>query len=136
MGNLTKNLSRSEFECECGCGFDTVDVALPSLIQRAADSLMSLHHAEKVIVNITGPNRCPSHNRKVGGAPASTHCEARAADHDIELVINGEHVQVPTDELADLYHLWHPQGLGIGRYPNGRVHLDTRTNGPARWDAR
>ena len=37
MGDLTKNLSRSEFACECECGFDTVDMELALAVQAIAD---------------------------------------------------------------------------------------------------
>ena len=26
MGDLTKNISRYEIACKCGCGFDTIDI--------------------------------------------------------------------------------------------------------------
>ena len=32
MGDLTKNFSRSEFACKCGCGFDDIDLVLQSVI--------------------------------------------------------------------------------------------------------
>ena len=64
MGDLTKNLSRKEFECECGCGFDTVDFELASIIQEAVD-YFTWAYSEDVYVIITGGNRCVEHNEKV-----------------------------------------------------------------------
>lgn len=136
MGDLTRNLSRSEFACRCGCGFDTVDIELPAAIQLAASHFLVSSRADKVVVNITGPNRCTEKNAKEGGASRSQHLFGRAADHNIELVFGDSKARVPTDELADFYEKkLKPDGWGVGRYDNGRVHLDTRT-GCARWDVR
>ena len=37
IGYLTNNLSRYEFACQCGCGFDTVDFELAIVIQDGCD---------------------------------------------------------------------------------------------------
>ena len=132
MGDLTQNLSRSEFACRCGCGFDTVDIELPRIIQGAAD-----HFARKfstlIRVEVSGPNRCEAHNRDEGGADDSQHLYARAGD--IKLFIRRTGEQIYPDLVADYFETKYPGRLGIGRY-NGRTHVDNRTNGPARWDSR
>ena len=33
MGDISKNISRHELECHCGCGFNTVDYSLVIAIQ-------------------------------------------------------------------------------------------------------
>jgi len=58
MGDLSKNLSRHEMICFCGCGFDTVDAKLVSALQGAADAF-------DAIIRITGGNRCREHNYKL-----------------------------------------------------------------------
>ena len=37
MGTVSKNFSRSEFACKCGCGFDAVDVDLLAGLQALRD---------------------------------------------------------------------------------------------------
>ena len=135
MGDLTKNISRHECECRCGCGFDTIDYKLVDTIQTAADLLVVEHEADYAVVNITGPNRCHSRNEEEGGSSKSQHLKGRALDHRIDLVFGQQKERVPTDELASIYEELEPD-FGIGKYPLGRIHLDSRTNGPARWDVR
>lgn len=132
MGDLTKNLSRHEFACECGCGFDTVDIALPGILQHTADHFAAEDEIN-VRIDITGPNRCKSHNAEVGGADNSQHVYARAADFKLFNRYTGE--QIDPDRVADFIDEQYPNSLGLGRYTN-RTHVDTRTNGPARWDKR
>jgi hypothetical protein len=132
MGDLSPNLSRREMACKCGCGFDTVDVELVDVIQGCVDHFEDVYHT-KVMLIITGPNRCIMHNIDVGGAPDSLHTKARAMD--FKLFINSGRDQIHPDEVAIYLEEWYPDKYGIGRYKN-RTHLDTRTNGPARWDVR
>lgn len=132
MGDLTPNLSRSEFACRCGCGFDTVDIGLPAIIQGAADHFAHRIDAP-VRVEVSGPNRCVQHNKDVGGADDSEHLYARAGD--IKLFIRHSGKQIDPDLVADHLESEYPSQLGIGRY-DGRTHVDNRTNGPARWDNR
>lgn len=130
MGDLTKNLSRHEFACRCGCGFDTVDFMLITDLQWLVDIYAAENPGSKVSVIITGPNRCPTHNTAEGGAPGSTHPEAKAAD--FKIYIDG--VQVDPDDVADRLDKKYPNSRGIGRYVN-RTHHDVRVV-RARWDTR
>lgn len=115
MGDLSKNFSRHEFACQCGCGFDTVDAELINVLQDLRD-----HFGP---VEISGPNRCPVHNREIGGAQGSLHQTGKAAD----IKIDG------TDPQTVFSYLDHnnPQHYGIGLYCN-RVHIDVRPH-RARW---
>lgn len=132
MGDLTANFSRSEFACRCGCGFDTVDAELINALQ-AGCYFFTERYGEPVRCDITGPNRCYQHNIDERGAKDSEHPNARAADHKFYLRKSGK--QISPDEVADYYEDAYPGKWGVGRYHN-RTHLDTRSNGPARWDAR
>lgn len=132
MGDLTKNLSRSEFACECACGFDTVDIELAPVIQDSANHFAAVENIN-IRVDITGPNRCKAHNAAVGGADNSQHIYARAADYKLFNRSNG--AQIHPDRVADYLEKKYPDKFGIGRY-NNRTHIDTRTDGPARWDNR
>lgn len=129
MGNLTKNLSRYEFACRCGCGFDTADFELVEALQGCVDHFTN--ELDTVIrIDITGPNRCKEHNKSVGGAPDSQHIYARAAD--FKLFDRRTNKQIDSDLVADYLELEYQDRFGIGRY-SSRTHLDTRTIGPARW---
>jgi len=96
MGDLTKNLSRREFACQCGCGFDTADVELVKVLQECVD-----YFGDNVRIQITGPNRCVEHNASVGGASNSQHIYARAADFKIFIRFGLD--QVDPDEVADYF---------------------------------
>ena len=115
MGDLSKNFSRSEFACKCGCGFDTVDVKLVEGLQRLRDMT-------EEVVTIESGCRCKEHNRKVGGVDTSQHRLGRAADITVE--------DVDPKEVAELLEFIMPSG-GIGRYASF-THVDSRNN-KARW---
>lgn len=113
---------RSEFECSCGCGFGTVDAELLTLL-----GLVRSYFREPVV--ITSGCRCAEHNAKVGGAPNSLHTQGRAADFYVRNV-----------SLASV-HLYCQRLLveegGLGYYPRqngGWIHIDSRSDGPARWN--
>ena len=130
MGNLTNNLSRREFACKCGCGFDTVDFELVNELQECVDHFAN-ELGTPIRIDITGPNRCVKHNADVGGADNSQHIYGRAADFKLFVRQTGD--QVEPNHVASYLEGQYPDRFGIGRYSN-RTHFDTRTNGPARWD--
>ena len=39
MGDLTKDFSRQEFACKCGCGFDRIDPRVVDMCQVIRDKL-------------------------------------------------------------------------------------------------
>jgi uncharacterized protein YcbK (DUF882 family) len=120
MGDLSKNLSRWEFACPDGCGFDTVDAELVNVLQDVRA------HFNKAI-NITSGCRCEEHNKDVDGTQGSTHLYGKAADFWV--------TDTSPDEVANYLERKYIGRYGIGRY-NGRTHIDVRSNGPARWDKR
>lgn len=116
MGNLSKHFSRSEFSCKCGCGFDTVDAELISILEDLRD-----HFNRPVRVN--SACRCNEHNNHVGGAKNSQHLIGRAADITVDDISPmGVYVYL-SEKYTDKY--------GIGRYA-GFTHLDSRTT-RSRW---
>ena len=117
MGDLSKNLNRSEFKCNCGmCDYDTVDHELVGVIQDVRE-----HFNESV--TITSGNRCAEYNQRIGGAKKSYHPRGRAADIKVKSVKPSAVQQYLLDKYPDQY--------GIGRY-NSFTHIDTRTT-KARW---
>ena len=116
MGDLSANFSRHEFECSCGCGFDTVDTDLLTTVEIIRD-----HFQARVRIN--SGCRCRLHNEAVGGSVNSQHIVARAADIEVEGVAPAK-VQ---DYIEQLF----PDKYGLGRYDTF-THVDSR-KGKARW---
>lgn len=115
---LSKNFYQDEFECHCGCGFDTVDPELIEVVQDVRD-----HFNKPITINCGC--RCPAHNANTkGAAKNSQHQYGRAAD----IVVQGVS---PIFVRAYLLHKY-PDKYGIGKY-RSFTHIDTRPNGPARW---
>lgn len=119
MGDISKNFDRSEFACKCGCGADTVDVELITVLE-------DLRYRFVFPIVINSGTRCGRHNKAEGGGKNSQHLDGKAAD----FVVKG----VQADEVADCLEQLYGTKYGIGRY-NGRTHLDVRST-PARWDNR
>ncbi len=115
---ISPHFSRHEFACRCGCGFDTVDSEVLNILETVRPHYM-------VQVTITSGCRCEEHNKAVGGSKNSQHVKARAVDFQVK---DREAVEV-YDFLNSLF----PDELGLGLY-SGWIHLDTRPNGPARWN--
>ena len=69
---LTKNFSRSEFQCPCGCGQQFVDPELAEKLQLIRDKLGKR-------IKITSGYRCFNHNQSVGGGFTSRHRYGMAA---------------------------------------------------------
>lgn len=113
---LHEHFRRREFACNCGCGFDTVDA-------ETLEVLASVRKHFRKPVYITSGARCAEHNRDVGGAPNSQHLYGRAADIKVD--------ETDADTVQDWLEAEYPW-LSVGRYLTF-THLDTRTNGPARW---
>lgn len=112
MGDLSKNFSRHEFACKCGCGLDTVDAALVPVLQDIRDHF-------NAPVKITSGHRCAEHNRRVGGAARSQHLYGRAAD----IQVAGHSPKEVQDYLVAKY----PDQLGVG-FNDRFTHIDTRNN--------
>lgn len=117
MSRVSTNFQRGEFACRCGCGFDTVDAGTLEIVQA-----VRTHFGRPVRIN--SGCRCPAHNRSVGGAASSQHVLARAAD----IAVEGVSPDAVHDWIADTY----PEA-SLGLYRTF-THVDTRTEGPARWD--
>jgi len=78
MSKLTKNFSRKEFACRCGCGFDDISMDLVQRLQRLRDRI-----GKPLYVN--SGCRCPAHNAAVRGAKKSYHLRGMAADVNADM---------------------------------------------------
>lgn len=126
MGDLTANLSRHEFACQCGCSFDTVDCVLVNTLQELVDVYKQRH--DQTHIEILSGCRCVSHNNDAYGSPNSQHLYGRAADFKIWMGT----VQVAPGKLHLLMNQWYSGRFGLGWYETFN-HLDTRTAHAARW---
>jgi uncharacterized protein YcbK (DUF882 family) len=114
MGDLSRNFSRKEFACKCGCGWDTVDSLL-------LEALQGRRETSGVPMTINSSCRCEVHNASVGGGVTSQHLAGRAADV-VEEGIDPRETQEYFETL----------GMSVGRYPTF-THVDSRSGPPARW---
>jgi len=132
MGDLTRNLSRSEFACNCGCGFDTVDFDLPKVIQDVVDHYQHIFSTGDIRVKITSGSRCKKYSKLLNLSVKSQHVFAKAADITIYDKISGK--EIPTSDVAAYLEQRYPTSHGIGRY-HTHTHIDVRKI-KARWDNR
>ena len=63
---LSKNFSRKEMECQCGCGRGNMSDDLIRRLQDIRDDL-------RMPMKINSAFRCEPHNKKVGGSSKSSH---------------------------------------------------------------
>ncbi len=72
MGDMTKDFSRSEFQCTCGCGEDEIRKVFVVQLQIARNSYGAME--------INSGCRCKKHNKDEGGKSTSSHLIGWAAD--------------------------------------------------------
>ena len=114
---ISEHFSRKEFTCNCGCGFDVVDVELMNVLEDIRRHFNSS-------VTISGPNRCVMSNAMTAGsAKNSLHTYGKAAD----IMVAG----IQPKELYLYLDEKYPHQYGVGLYPN-RIHIDVREI-KARW---
>lgn len=120
MGDLSKNFSRRELACPCGCGFglgrNDIHHDLVALLQKIRD-----FYGKPIIV--TSGCRCNTYNKKIGGAERSTHTFGMAADiqpvdGDREGLIRAIEHLYQSGKLKEL------GGFGYKTYSNGCIHVD------------
>jgi uncharacterized protein YcbK (DUF882 family) len=115
---ISKNFYRSEFECEGGCGFATVDVELIQLLEKIR------RHFKGKPITINSGCRCPSHNKNIMGHKSSKHMQGIAADIEVKDVFPLEVYQY-VDSLA-------PNKYGLGCYKTF-THIDIQPQ-KKRWN--
>lgn len=117
-GYLTPNFRKSEAACKDG-------TPVPRSLERGARNhafnLEKLRHAlGDQPVRITSWYRTPAHNARIGGARYSMHMKAVATDHPSQWVSARGRSRV----LAAANRIFASGGMGT--YPDGSVHTDTR----------
>ena len=118
MGDLSTHFSRHEFACKCGCGCNSVDYETLCVLEQVREYFGAS-------VSISSAHRCASHNASIGGASNSQHLYGRACDIAV--------YAVSPQLVADYVENVPLKGRGgVGRYITF-THVDTRSDGPARW---
>lgn len=129
MGDATKDFSRWEFACRCGCGLQDPHPLLVVAMQRYRDLIGAK-------VDITSGCRCPVHNLEVGGAPKSKHVQQESA---AEYCLAADHTTAGKSLMqmfntALLVAVFRRGGIGVYFDENGaRIHTDVRRDGPTRF---
>ena len=129
MGDLSRNFSRKEFTCPCGCGSSDVEPLLVATLQRLRDA------AGKPITINSGV-RCKKHNAQVGGVADSQHLRGRAADIWMQDYTQEQLLSLIREMVRkDLIYVGYAYGIaGSSR----AVHVDVRfpqTQTTAGWKA-
>ena len=73
MGDITKDFSRKEFACHCGCGKDDICQTLVEILQTIRNEI-------EIPIIIHSGVRCEKYNAEVGGEKKSAHIRGRAVD--------------------------------------------------------
>ncbi len=115
---ISKHFSRSEFTCYCGCGNNTVDVELITVLEG-----IKKRFNRPVYITVKGGFRCSDANYLAGGSDNSQHMQGKAADIRVDSVS-------PTVVLIYLLKKY-PNKYGIGSYTTF-THIDVRAK-KARW---
>ena len=124
---LTKNFSKSEFECKCGC--DMPKNVLDN-IKIVAEQLQIVRDKLNKAIKINSAYRCEKHNESIGGAKNSQHKLGKAAD----IVVYGMSPNGVFGFMNKLMVLNMIKLGGLGQY-NTFTHFDIRGY-IARWDNR
>ena len=124
MGDLSRNISRYEIACNCGCGFDTIDIKTVQVIQACADHIAESKGIDKVIVHFNSGCRCFAWNDHEDGSEDSQHLYGRAVDFWIDDVDPALVYEYLNRKYRGMY--------GIGNHKNF-THFDSRSGDNARW---
>ena len=117
MSEISRYFSRKEFACHCGCGYDTVDAELLTVLE-------DIREVFGLPVRILSGARCNTHNATIDHSSISSrHLVAKAADITVKSI---SHKSVQS-YLLDKY----PGKYGIGCYGTF-TQIDVRTI-PGRW---
>jgi len=125
MGDLTKNLSRDEFDCSDGQAI-AVDYDLVLALQDCCDAFSRILK-RRVYISITSAYRSPEVNAKTPKASKkSMHLKGMAADFHLYFIARGKKVRVKSRDVYEYLDRKHPNRFGLSLYSN-RVHFDVRS---------
>jgi uncharacterized protein YcbK (DUF882 family) len=125
---MTEHFSREEFRCKgVGCCGNSSPISLEllenlELLRKAVSEELG----KNTPLKINSGFRCKTHNRKIGGSANSEHVNGIAADVATPNGITDERFSVIAEKVPAF------RDGGIGLY-KGRIHVDCRKSGRARW---
>lgn len=120
MGDLTKNISKWEIQCRCGCGLDDIDM-------KVAEAVQAIRTLTGNRVDISSGCRCKAHNKAEGGKSASKHLPNKVTG-----LCEAIDFTVVRVKPIIIYNLLDPIWKGgLGRYSTF-THIDSRGR-KARW---
>lgn len=124
---LTKNFSKAEFECRCGC---VMPKDVLGNIKLLAIQLQSIREYVGQPISINSAFRCKSHNSRIGSDDTSQHILGKASDITINTFTPNEVADIVENmlinEMLPSFYIG-----GLGKYKTF-THLDIRKN-KARW---
>lgn len=115
---LTKNFSKSEFDCKCGCKMP--DNILNN-VKELAYHLQRLRDKFDAPIKINSAYRCESHNKSIGGSKNSQHKLGLAVD----IVVKDKTPDEVYDFINKLSQLNMIAKGGLGKYDTF-THFDIR----------
>ena len=115
---VSRNFTRSEFACKCGCGFAAADSELLMVLEDVRE------HFNDKPVRINSGCRCNEHNAKVGGSSGSVHTKGMAADLTVDTV--------PAYVVSEYLRARYPDRYGVGQYSTW-THVDVLPGPARRW---
>lgn len=122
MGDLSKNFSKIEFACKCGCGYGTRDGDVsPKLVSE----LQGIRDDLGLPMSILSGCRCQRHNKSVSGAKKSKHLLGIASDIQVSGMSPARVYKYLENKFKSKY--------GLGLYKTF-VHFDVRPE-KTRWKA-
>lgn len=116
---LSAHFTAAELMCPC-CGHIQAGARLRLLL----NALEIIRSQTCRPVRIFSGYRCPSHNRKVGGAPASKHLYGEAADLAVDGFTPAQLARLVKDCCPDV------KGIGVGAT---KFHIDVREGPLVEW---
>lgn len=128
---ITRNFSRDEFACGCGCGLAEPHPALVIGLQRLRDVL-------REPVHVLSGSRCAAHNARVGGSRGSFHlAHPTLGGYTCAADISTGAPLVEAFNVAESLEYFGGGGIGVYGGPRPWIHVDVRgatgQYGPSRW---
>jgi len=125
MGDLTKNFSKSEFDCNDG---SEMPAKVLANVKKQAKNLQVIRDFLDKKITVNSGYRSPSYNKSIGGALKSQHLKGNASDIKVKGISPGDLSRV----IEGLIRIKAIEDGGIGVYSTF-VHYDRRSK-RARWN--
>lgn len=115
--SYTKNFTRKEFACKCGCGDDEMDLEFINRLQ-------SLRELCGFPIIISSGKRCPEHNAKVSSTgKTGPHTTGKAVDISVD--------RTKAHKVLKMALRLGFTGIGVQQKGKSRfIHIDSLEEGP------